>query len=85
MFATLKDDDWGEDFARELKLSSESEEVQEMVLLDLKDILARAGKSLENFNMPVPRGLAIPMGTTEELKRETRYERELERNKANAQ
>ena len=55
-----------------------------MVLLDLQDILARAGQTLENFNMPAPQGLDIPMNTNKELERETRYEREVERTKADA-
>ena len=44
MFATLTNDDWGEDYARKLKLPSESDEVKEKVLIDLQDILARVGK-----------------------------------------
>ena len=85
LFSSFTHADWGEDCARKLKLPSDSKDVEEKVLVDLQDILARAGQSLENFNMFVPRGLDIPIGTTKELERETRYERELERNKANAQ
>ena len=85
LFATLADDDWGEDFARRLGLSSDSVEVKEKVLQDLQDILARAGQTLESFSMPLPQGLDIPMDTNREVDRETRYDRELERNKANTQ
>ena len=37
---------------------------------------------MTDFNMPVPQGLDIPMNTNRELERETRYEREVERTKA---
>ena len=84
LFASLTHDDRGEDFARKLKRPSDSTEVKEKALEDLQDILARAGQTLENFNMPAPQGLGIPMDTNKELERETRYEREVERTKADA-
>ena len=37
---------------------------------------------MTDFNMPVPQGLDIPMNTNKDLERETRYEREVEGNKA---
>ena len=46
LFASLTHNDWGEDFARRLGRPSDSMEVNEKVLEDLQDILARVGQTL---------------------------------------
>ena len=60
LFSSLTHDDWGDDFARKLKLPSDSTEVKEKVLEDLQDILDRAGQTSEHFNVFVPQGLGSP-------------------------
>ena len=82
LLAALTHKKWGEYVARRLGRPNDSMEVNEKVLEDLQYILARAGQTLEHFNMPVPQGLYIPMNTNTELQRETWYERDVERTKA---
>ena len=64
---------------------SGSDEVHDMVLQDIQDKLERAGKSLDEFNLPLPRGFDVSMATNRDIQRETLYDRERERIEATNQ
>ena len=65
LFATLKDDEWATGFAHHFNIPSDHAKVKDMVLIDIQDKLGRAGKTLEEFNLPLPQDIDVSIMKTE--------------------